>query len=149
MAAHPFIEIVESYFKGCNTADVSLMLSCFAEDVQAYFVDIPPITGRKDLAAFWAEFHKATGARWTVDRGFAHQNEAVVEWSMLWTPPDRTAEDLWRGTDWFIFEKNLIREIRQYHPAHNLQPGQDVELMGFSYGERGYPIKETLDSRLP
>jgi hypothetical protein len=149
MATHPFIKTVERYFKGCNTADVSLMLSCFAADVRAYFVGIPPVTGSRDLATFWAEFHKSTGARWTVDRSLAHEREAVVEWSMLWTPPERTVEDLWRGTDWFIFEKNLIREIRQYHPAHDLQPGRDAELMGFSYAERGYPTKANLDSRLP
>lgn len=148
-AEHPFVETVARYFKGCNTADIDLMLSCFTSDVRAYFVDIPPVSGRENLATFWAEFHNATGARWTVDRGLAHANEAVVEWSMLWTPPEKSAEDMWRGTDWFIFENDLIREIRQYHPAHSLEPGQDVEFVGFSYAARGYPTKESLDSKLP
>lgn len=149
MATHPFIETVERYFKGCNTADTDLMLSCFADDVSAYFLDIPPVSGSNNLATFWAEFHKATGARWTVDRGIATENEAVVEWSMLWTPPETTAEDLWRGTDWFVFKRGLIQEIRQHHPVHDLRPGQDVELIGFSYADQGYPTKANLDLRLP
>ncbi len=149
MATHPFIETVERYFKGCNTADTGLMMSTFKDDVRAYWFGIPKIVGSQNLAAFWAELHEATGARWTVDHGLAYENEAVVEWSMLGTPPERTAEDLWRGTDWFIFEGGLIQEIRQYHPVHDLQPGQDVDLMGFSYLDRDYPTKESFDSKLP
>ena len=150
MSTHPLVEVVERYFKGCNTGDVDLMMSCFTDDVHAYFVDpFPDVVGGKNLAHFWRELHNATGARWTVDHAIVQGNEAVVEWTELFTPAHKTSEDLWRGTDWFIFDDGLISEIRQYHPVHDLQPGQSSELMGFSYSDRGYPTRNTFDSKLP
>ncbi len=149
MATHPHIDTVVRYFKGCNTADIDLMVSCFTDDVEAYFIDVSPIVGSHSLAKFWCQLHEATGARWTVDRGIAQGNEAVIEWSMLWTPSEATSEELSRGTDWFIFENSRISEIRQYYHARNLKPGQNFELLGFPYTERGYPLRENIDSRLP
>jgi hypothetical protein len=149
MNTHPFIDTIIRYFKGCNTANVDLMVSCFADDVEAYFIDVEPIIGSHRLAKFWCRLHEGMGARWTIDRAVAQGNDAVVEWSMLWTPPETAKEELSRGTDWFIFENGLITEIRQYHHARGLKPGQNFELLGFPYAKRGYPLEENLDSRLP
>lgn len=145
---HPLILVVEKYFHGCNTADADLMIACFTDDVHAYWYDEPALTDSRSLASFWCQLHEATGARWTIDRGVASAGEAVIEWSMLWTPPGYTTEDLWRGTDWFIFRAELICEIRQYHPILGLKPGNDAEMMNFPYAARGYPTKEKLDDQL-
>ena len=149
MATHPLLDTVVRYFKGCNTADLDLMVSCFTDNVEAYFIDVSPIVGSHDLAKFLCRLHEEIGARFTVDRGIAQGNEAVIEWSVLWTPSNAPKEELSRGTDWFTFENGRIAEIRQYYHARNLKPGQNHELLGFPYAERGYPLRENLDSRLP
>ena len=134
---------VARYFKGCNTGDIDLMVSCFTDDVEAYFIDVPSIRGSRELAEFWRDLNQTMGARWTVDRGIEQGSQAVV------TPPEMTEELLWRGTDWFIFEGGRIREIRQYHHARTLAADQTYELMGYPYAERGYPLRSDLDSKLP
>ena len=78
------------------------------------------------------------------------ENEAVVEWSMLWTPSELRKDELWRGTDWFKFDNDRISEIRQYYHAPDINPGPTYhELQGYPYADRGYPVKENLGSKLP
>ena len=38
-SGHPYIETIQRYYQGCNTADFDLMLSTFTTDVVHYFVD--------------------------------------------------------------------------------------------------------------
>ena len=150
MNTHPHLQTVGRYFKGCNTADTDLMVSCFAEDIEAYFIAIPPVTGSYKVAKFWCRLHEGMSAVWTVDRGIAQDNEAVVEWSMLWTPSELRKDELWRGTDWFRFEGDRISEIRQYYHAPDINPGPTYhELQGYPYAARGYPVKENIRSKLP
>ena len=150
MTTHPHLQTVARYFEGCNTADTDLMVSCFAENIEAYFIAIPPIFGDQKVAKFWCRLHEGMGAVWTVDRGIAQEAEAVVEWSMLWTPSKLQKDELRRGTDWFKFDNDRISEIRQYYHAPDLNPGPTYhELQGYPYAERGYPVKENLNFRLP
>jgi hypothetical protein len=150
MTTHPHLQTIARYFKGCNTADTDLMVACFTENVEAYFIAIPPIVGSRKVAKFWCRLHEGMGALWTVDRGIAEGTEAVVEWSMLWTPSKLRKDELWRGTDWFKFENDRIAEIRQYYHAPDINPGPTYnELQGYPYAERGYPSRENLNSRLP
>jgi hypothetical protein len=37
------VDKVVQYIRGCNTGDIELMMSTFAEDVTAYFIDLPPV----------------------------------------------------------------------------------------------------------
>jgi hypothetical protein len=148
--AHPLVEVVHRYIRGCNTGDVDLMASCFAPDIRVYFLHQPPVEGRDVLARFWREFVADTKARWTVDRVLATGSEAVLEWTMLWTPPPADKTVLMRGTDWFSFVQEQIEEIRQYYDVRGLvSDDQPYELQGFPYAERGYPTWATMTAPHP
>ncbi len=147
---HPHLDTIARYFKGCNTADTDLMVSCFTEDIEAYFLTIPAVIGSYEVAKFWCQLHQDMGAIWSIDRGVAHDNDAVVEWTMRLTPAEERKDELWRGTDWFKFDNDRIAEIRQYYndPGANPESTRN-ELQDYPYAERGYPLRENLDSRLP
>ena len=36
---HPFIEVIQTYYQGCNNQDFALMMSTFTPDIVHYFVD--------------------------------------------------------------------------------------------------------------
>ena len=69
--------------------------------------------------------------------------EAVIEWSMPWTPPRDQKRQVLRGTEWYIFENDKIVEIRSYHNNYYLQDPKNRELWDFPYEERGY-IRQTV-----
>ena len=74
---HPYIETIVRYYGGCNTADIAVMESTFTEDVVHYFVDHPPVAGRRGLATYWAKVGPRTRAHWTVDHAIVDGDEAV------------------------------------------------------------------------
>lgn len=43
--SHPYIDTIETYYQGCNTADIELMMSTFCDDVAHYFVDHTAVRG--------------------------------------------------------------------------------------------------------
>ena len=137
---HPQLAVIRRYYEGCNTGDVVQMVSCFTTDVVHYFVDHAPVRGAEALAGYWATIGPRTRAAWSVDHFIAGVNEAVIEWSMRWTPSGGGAgeEEVLRGTEWFRFEAEQISEIRSYHANHYLSAPQNRELHGFPYAERGY-----------
>jgi len=149
MNNHPLIDKVLKYFRGCNTGDVELMLSTFAEDVTAYSIDIPPVHGSENLAQHWKRVYDTIKARFTVDHAIVVGQEVVIEWSMSWTPPEGSTLDFTRGTEWYLFKNEKIAEIRQYHLNRYLGPDQIYELQGFPYLDRGYPGRDDFDSHLP
>jgi SnoaL-like domain len=124
------------------------MASRFAPHIRVYFLHQPPIEGREVLARYWREFQAATRAHWTVDRVLTVGSEAVLEYSMLWTPPAPDKEVLMRGIDWLSCVQEQIEEIRQYYDVRGLvSDDEPYELQGFPYGERGYPTLTSM-SRL-
>ena len=135
---HPYIATIERYYEGCNRADVELMKSTFTEDVVHYFVDHAAVRGDDNLAGYWSKVRPRTHAKWTVDHAIAMEDEAVIEWSMRWTPVGNDVAELLRGTEWFIFRGGKIAEIRSYHNNHYLQDPRNAELRDFPYDERGY-----------
>ena len=55
-----------------------------------------------------------------------------------------------RGVDWFVFENEKIKEIREYADLGLSPEAPSVhELLQFPYQSRGYPLETTLDSKLP
>jgi hypothetical protein len=44
-------EVLRQYIRGCNTGDAALLTSTFAEDVKAYFIELPPVQGRATLVS--------------------------------------------------------------------------------------------------
>lgn len=141
-AGHPFIETVQRYYHGCNTADVDLMMSCFAPDVVHYFTHYKPVAGARALAEFWAHIVPKHGNHFEVDHGLAQGDEAVVEWSLELTMDPAQGRELIRGAEWYVFEDGLIKEIRAYYlNRHEPYDRADFELWGFPYAERGYHLK--------
>ena len=135
-------ETIERYYRGCNTADEALMQACFTEDVVHYFVDHAAVHGREGLARYWARVGPRTQAEWHVDHCMELGDEAVIEWSMRWLPPDNAATGTFerlRGTEWFRFRDGLISEVRSYHCNHRLAAPENRALHDFPYAERGYP----------
>jgi len=135
---HTYAKIIQTYYRGCNTGDIALMLSTFTEDVVHYFVDHSAVRGANSLANYWSKVAPRTQANWTMDHIVVQEPEAVIEWSMLWIPAATGEPELLRGTEWYIFRENLIAEIRSYHNNFYLQDKRNRALWDFDYKARGY-----------
>ena len=138
---HPFIEAIHTYYRGCNTADVELMMSTFTEDVVHFFVDHSAVRGAAALANYWAKVGPKTHANWQLDHALVQEDEAVIEWSMRWTPAATGTSELLRGSEWYLFRDGLIAEIRSYHANHYLSAPENRALHDFDYAARGYRVE--------
>ena len=138
---HEFLETIKTYYDGCNTHDVDLMISTFTDDVVHYFVDHSAVHGSQALANYWAKVAPKTQANWQLDHGVVQDNEAVIEWSMRWVPAQDSSPQVLRGSEWYIFRDGLIAEIRSYHNNFYLQHPDNRALHDFDYVERGYRVE--------
>jgi len=131
-SGHPYIDVIHDYYLGCNTGDVV-----------HYFVDHSKVVGAAAIANYWAKVGPMTQAHWTLDHCVVQEPEAVIEWTMQWTPPQTGESELLRGSEWYLFHGERIREIRSYHCNHYLQDPANRELRDFAYAARGYPSELT------
>jgi len=136
---HPYAKIIERYYEACNTGNNELFLETLHPDMTHYYVDAKPTVGRDTLMARWQKSHDLLKAFWTMDHILIQDNEAVIEWSMVWTPPDTKEEEILRGTEWYIFEGDKILEVRSFHNNHRRASPANRELQGYDYDGRGYP----------
>jgi hypothetical protein len=132
---------IRRYYDGCNEADVAKMAGCFTPDAVHYFpqgMTREPFRGAAEIARRWAAVVQKLQARWTIDHLLIDpaKAEAVLEWSNF------TAGGLVRGTEWIAFDpaSGLIREVRAYLAAPPAQGQARLELGGFDYAGRGYPL---------
>jgi hypothetical protein len=137
-AGHPYIDLIQTYYQGCNTQDVELMLSTFTDDVVHYFVDHSAVRGAHALANYWAKVAPRTEANWQLDHALVQEPEAVIEWSMAWVPPQTGVAEILRGSEWYVFRGERIAEIRSYHNNFYLQAPHNRQLHDFDYAGRGY-----------
>ena len=137
---HPYIETIQRYYLGCNTADHALMMSTFTPEVVHYFVDHSAVVGAAALANYWCKVGPKTQANWALDHAIVEAPECVIEWSMRWVPPATGKAELLRGTEWYRFDDGLISEIRSYHNNFYLQGPDNRELHDFDYRGRGYRL---------
>ncbi|MEM7003681.1 MAG: nuclear transport factor 2 family protein [Pseudomonadota bacterium] len=137
---HPYIEVIKTYYRGCNTADVALMCSTFTADVVHYFVDHSAVRGAQALANYWAKVAPRTQANWQLDHALVQDDEVAIEWSMRWQPPADVPPEILRGSEWYIFQDGKIAEIRSYHNNFYLQATENRALHDFDYSTRGYRI---------
>ena len=138
MAEHRYIKTIKTYYRGCSSRDFELMVSTFVDDVVHYFVDHSPVIGAEALANYWCKVGPITQATWHVDHAIVQEPEAVIEWSMPWTPKSTGNPEVLRGTEWFIFAGEKITEIRSYHCNFYLSNPVNRALHGFNYPGRGY-----------
>ena len=140
-SGHNFIDLINRYYDGCNTADIDLMMSTFTDDVVHYFVDHSKVVGAHGLANYWAKVAPVTQANWQLDHAVVQENEAVIEWSMKWQPKQTTMPEILRGAEWYRFRDGKILEIRSYHNNFYLQHPDNRELRDFGYLSRGYRVE--------
>jgi len=136
---HPYIATIKRYYHGCNTADIAVMISTFTDNVIHYFTHHAPIQGAETLATYWKKMQQRVKGVWTVDHGLVQSEEAVIEWTMQWTPPGSDTPELIRGAEWYVFRNERIAEIRAYYMNPRLPySSTNFELEDFPYVERGY-----------
>jgi ketosteroid isomerase-like protein len=132
------LEVITRYYAGCSSGDVDLMLATLHPDVVHYFLapnpGSAPVAGAEHLARYWRKVARMLDAQWVVDHCLAGTDEAVIEWTMYWTPPEGPGRVATRGAEWFTFVEGRIREIRSYYQ----QRPATTELDGFPYAARGY-----------
>jgi hypothetical protein len=76
---------------------------------------------------------------WVVDRALVQGDEAVIEWTMRWTPEGQSKPQLVRGAEWYVFRGDLIAEIRAYYLNPRLPYMRtDFDLQDFPYEKRAY-----------
>jgi ketosteroid isomerase-like protein len=136
---HPHIETIQRYYHGCNTADAALITSTFTDDVVHYFTHHAPIRGAATLAGYWVKMQPRVHGKWVVDHALVQGDEAVIEWTMRWTPASQQKPQLVRGAEWYVFRNNLIAEIRAYYLNPRLPyMFTNFELEKFPYAKREY-----------
>jgi len=137
---HAYIDIINEYYRGCNTADMALMISTFTPDIVHYFVDHSAVRGAEALANYWSKIGPKTSANWVLDHAVVQEPEAVIEWSMRWVPGKTGETEILRGSEWYLFENNKIAEIRSYHNNFFLHNERNRELWDFDYKNRSYRV---------
>lgn len=133
---------IRDYFDDCNSGVAERIAAHFEQDAVHYFppgMYGGPFRGAATIAAKWSEAVAALGSYWTVDQLICDPPNlrAVIEWSHF----KRRSGVLLRGDEWYVFAPSgLIREIRAYYAAP--QDGSSLlELGGFDYAGRNYPIE--------
>ena len=139
-SGHPFIDTIQTYYRGCNEPSYDVLMSTFTPDVVHYFVDHSAVVGAEVLANYWCKVQPRTAANWALDHALVQEDEAVIEWSMAWTPPATGQPELLRGSEWYLFRDGLIAEIRSYHCNVYLAAAENRQLHEFDYGGRGYRV---------
>ncbi len=138
--------LIERYFAGCNDADAGAMTACFVPSAVHYFpAGSPafapgPFVGSEMIAQRWIDTVRAAGSSWTVDNfvGDESTGTAAIEWTHF-----RSGTGIvLRGDEWYRFDPDtgLIAEIRAYYAAPQPAQATTVELGGFDYAGRGYPL---------
>ena len=129
------LDHVRGYYDALNRGDADEIASFFTDDATHYYTRLGPHHGR--AIAENAELGvRHLAAHWVLEHGIDDGNEAVIEWSMLWTDPKSGERRLDRGTEWFRFEHGKIAEVRAYH--HSNEKNRSGDLLGFDHAGRGY-----------
>jgi hypothetical protein len=134
---------IRHYFADCNSGDVERIAAHFEPDGVHYF---PPGTyegpfrGARTIGEKWHGAVHALGSHWTVDAVICDppRRRAVIEWTHF----KRLQGVILRGDEWYEFSpRGLIREIRAYYASPQHATLRNLELGGFDYAGRGYPLK--------
>jgi hypothetical protein len=134
---------IRGYFADCNSGDAQRIAVHFEPGAVHYF---PPGTyegpfrGGEMIGAKWAAAVRTLGSFWTVDQVLCDPptRRAVIEWTHF----KRTPGVILRGDEWYVFSaRGLIEEIRAYYASPQDPALKSLELGGFDYAARGYPLK--------
>jgi hypothetical protein len=134
---------IRRYFEDCNAGDVERIAAHFEPNAVHYFppgMYAGPFRGARTIAEKWRAAVQAFGSYWTVDQVVCDpaRARAVIEWTHF----KRAAGIILRGDEWYEFNpRGLIREIRAYYASPQDPSLHTLELGGFDYAARGYPLK--------
>lgn len=139
------VKIVHDYMDACTVGIPDRIAAYFEPDAVHYFppgMYEGPFRSATTIADRWATAVANLGSQWTVD-AIAVDTEAqtaVCEWTHFKVRD----QVLLRGTEWYEFsERGLITEIRAYYASPQDASLTALELGGFDYLSRGYPIEPT------
>jgi len=134
---------IRGYFDACNSGVAAAVAAYFTDDGTHYFppgMYSGPFVGGPAIGERWAWAVRTFGSRWSVDSfiGDPDTGRAVIEWTHRKTKDDVVL----RGDEWYVFDlrTGLIREIRAYYASPQAAGMARLELAGFPYAERGYPL---------
>lgn len=142
LAASAMETSIRGYFAACNTGEVARIAAYFEPDAVHYFppgMYEGPFRGAHTIARKWHEAVEKLGSMWTVDQVLCDPptRRAVIEWTHF----KRRTSVLLRGDEWYVFsERGLIAEIRAYYASPQDAALKCLELGGFDYAARGYPL---------
>lgn len=133
---------IHEYIDACNRGDVAAISATLTQDAVHYFppgMYDGPWRGAGKIAEKWRVAVETLGSQWTVDAVACDTDRrvAVAEWTHFKVNNDV----MLRGCEWYEFDDRLlIREIRAYY-ASPQDPGlRRLELGGFDYEARSYPL---------
>jgi ketosteroid isomerase-like protein len=126
--------LIEAYFAACSHGTPEDVAACFTADAMVFDTNIAPFTGAGRIGRQWVRVRERWGgAVWTVDSCVESESGevAAIEWSMSGTEPTSGRAFIFRGSEHYRFEENLIVEIRQYW---TFNPNTlDTALLGYLY----------------
>jgi hypothetical protein len=134
---------IRRYFEDCNAGDIERIAAHFEPDAVHYFppgMYEGPFRGARTIGAKWRAAVHSLGSVWTVDQVICDppRRRAVIEWTHF----KRKSGVILRGDEWYVFSpRGLIEEIRAYYASPQDASLQTLELGGFDYAARGYPMK--------
>ena len=134
---------IRHYFDACNAGDVERIAAHFEPEAVHYFppgMYEGPFRGARTIGARWRAAVQNLGSYWTVDQMVCDpaRRRAVIEWTHF----KRKQGVILRGDEWYEFsERGLIAEIRAYYASPQDASLRALELGGFDYAARGYPMK--------
>lgn len=134
---------IRAYFEACNSGDPERIAAYFEPDAVHYFppgMYGGPFRGARTIAAKWQAAVANFGSFWTVDSVICDPptRRAVIEWTHF----KRAQNTILRGDEWYVFSADgLISEIRAYYASPQDPSLQRLEIDGFDYAARGYPMR--------
>ena len=134
---------IRDYFAACNSGIVEDIAPHFEADAVHYFppgMYEGPFRGALTIARTWNQAVEKLGSYWTVDQVICDPltRRAVIEWTHF----KRKQDVILRGDEWYVFSpRGLIAEIRAYYASPQDSSLKALELGGYDYAGRGYPMK--------
>ena len=114
------LDTIRAYYAACGSGDPARVAAHFTDDAVHWFTRLPPLRGASAIGEHTTHAVEHLGARWELEHGIEREDEAVVEWAMHWTDPRSGDARVTRGTEWFAFAGERIREVRAYYHSSGL-----------------------------
>ena len=138
------LERVRAYYRDLNTGDTERVARHFQPSANHYYTRLEPNDSDQAIGEITEQGVKHLDASWHIEHAIEQGDEVVIEWTMLWCDPRHdNVRRLDRGTEWFLIEGGLIKEVRAYH--HSDASNRQGDLIGFDHAGRQYTMLEDWD----